>query len=164
MRTIDYDLSDYTKHITSAYLCSQCGVCEMIACDFILLSPKKIYAEYRKLLAKKGIKNPHSKKLEKVNSTYEDRKVSIPMVMKKLGLAKYYQEIPYLGKQEVDQVKIALNKHIGVPAKPIISLGQKVKYGEVIAKSPDDKLGSVYHASISGKVIDVSNEMIEIRK
>ena len=34
---------------------------------------------------------------------------------------------------------------------------------EVIAESPHDKLGSVYHASIDGVATEVTDEYIEIR-
>jgi Na+-translocating ferredoxin:NAD+ oxidoreductase RnfC subunit len=162
MRTIDYNQSEPTEHITSAFLCSQCGVCELVACDFMLLSPRKVYAEYKKLLIAKGIKNPHMRSDIHVIPELEYRKVSIPTVIKKLGISEYVGVTPSMGFQAMDRVKIPLNRHTGAPAMPKVVPGEKVRVGDVIASSPLDKLGAIYHASIGGKVVEVSEEWIEI--
>jgi len=162
MRTIDYNQAEPTKHITSAFLCSQCGVCELIACDFMLLSPRKIYAAYRKELVTKGMKNPHSRKISEVRSQFENTKIAIPMVMKKLGIKKYDVPMPYDGIKQVKRVRIPISRHAGAPAKPVVALGHKVKMCDVIAASPEDKLGSIVHASIPGKVTEITKQWIEI--
>jgi len=162
MRTIDYNQSDPTEHITSAFLCSQCGLCELVACDFMFLSPRKIYAAYRKELEAKGIKNPHIRKGFNVTSQYENVKVSIPTVKKKLGLTHYAEQLPFNGLQSVGHVRIPVNRHAGAPAKPAVHLKQKVKMCDVIAASPSDKMGSVYHASIAGHVTEITDYWIEI--
>jgi Na+-translocating ferredoxin:NAD+ oxidoreductase RnfC subunit len=163
MRTIDYNQAEPTDHITSAFLCSQCGMCELIACDIMRLSPRKIYAAYRKELVAQGVKNPHTQINLQPNSQYEYRKIAIPTLLKKLDLMRYDGEFPYTGLiGGVQQVRIPLNKHIGVPAIPQVALGQKVKMCDIIAASPKDKLGTIYHASLTGKITDVNNEFIEI--
>lgn len=164
MRTLDYNLATPTANITSAFLCSQCGMCELIACDFMLLSPRKIYAAYRKELVARGIKNPHTRKGFNVREEFAGRKVAIATVLKKTDLEKYYLELPFTGKKEVAYVKIALNKHVGVPAVPQVKRGQKVKMTDVIAETPKDKLGAVYHAPIAGTVGEVTDEYIVIEK
>jgi len=164
MRTIDYNLSEPTDHITSAFLCSQCGVCELIACDFMLLSPRQVYAEYKRLLVSRGIKNPHTRSGISVIPEIEGRKVPLPAIIKKLGLSEYVKDTPSLGYKAVDRVRIPLNRHTGVPAVPGVVPGEKVKMGDVIAASPMDKVGAVYHASIAGKVTEVTPDWIEIRK
>lgn len=163
MRTIDYNQAEPSRHITSAFLCSQCGVCELIACDFMLLSPRKILGAYRKELVKKGIKNPHARTNIAPNSQFETRKIAIPMLLKKLDLVKYDVALSIIkGVQQVKTVRISLNKHAGQPALPQVKIGQKVKMCDIVASSPDDALGAVYHASIEGKITDVNNERIEI--
>lgn len=162
MRTIDYNQAEPKDHITSAFLCSQCGMCELIACDFMLLSPRKIYAAYRKELVARGMKNPHQRTNLQAREAFVDRKIAIPMLMKKLNLTQYNTHLSYNGKIEVPCVRIALNKHAGTPAIPCVSLGQKVRMCDIIAASPEDKIGSVYHASISGKITGITNDTIEI--
>jgi Na+-translocating ferredoxin:NAD+ oxidoreductase RnfC subunit len=162
MRTIDYNLSEPVDHITSTFLCSQCGVCELIACDFMLLSPRQVYAEYKSLLVSRGIKNPHTRSDISIIPEYEYRKVSIPTVIKKLGLSEYVKDTPFCGYKSPGRVRIPLNRHTGVPAMPKVVPGEKVKMGDVIAASPLDKVGAVYHASIAGKVTEVTLDWIEI--
>lgn len=164
MRTIDYNMSDPAHHVTSAFLCSQCGVCELIACDFMLLSPRKIYAEYRKALVAKGVKNPHRREGFQVNETYEYRKVPLTTVIKKLGLSEYVTQTPSTGYKEIDMVRVPLARHAGAPALPKVVVGEQVKTGDVIASSPLDALGAVVHASIGGKITEVNDKYIEIRK
>jgi Na+-translocating ferredoxin:NAD+ oxidoreductase RnfC subunit len=162
MRTIDYNLSEPTDHITSTFLCSQCGVCELVACDFMLLSPRRVYAEYKSLLVSRGVKNPHTRSDISIIHEYESRKVSIPTVIKKLGLSEYVKDTPFCGYKSPARVRIPLNRHTGVPAMPGVVPGEKVKMGDVIAASPLDKVGAVYHASIAGKVTEVTLDWIEI--
>jgi len=164
MRTIDYNLSEPTDHITSAFLCSQCGVCELVACDFMLLSPRQVYAEYKKLLVAKGIKNPHQRSDVSLIPEYEYRKVSIPAIIKKLYLSEYVKDTPLTGYQQVNRVRIPLNRHAGAPALSKVVPGEKVKMGDVIASSPLDKVGAVHHASIAGTVTEITHEWIEISK
>jgi Na+-translocating ferredoxin:NAD+ oxidoreductase RnfC subunit len=162
MRTIDYNLSEPTEHITSAFLCSQCGVCELVACDFMLLSPRQVYAEYKSLLVSRGIKNPHTRSDISIIPGYESRKVPLPTVIKKLGLSEYVKDTPSYGYKPAARVRIPLNRHTGVPAMPNVVPGEKVKMGDVVAASPSDKVGAVYHASIAGKVTEVTLDWIEI--
>lgn len=164
MRTIGYNNAEPKESITSAFLCSQCGMCELIACDFMMLSPRKIYAAYRKELVKRGIKNPHCRTDIKPNSEINNRKIPIDTVMKKLDLTKYAVDTAYMGEIEVKEVRIPLNKHIGQPAIPKVKLGQKVKKCDIIAASKEDGLGSICHASIEGKITDINADWIEITR
>jgi Na+-translocating ferredoxin:NAD+ oxidoreductase RnfC subunit len=162
MRTIDYNLSEPTEHITSAFLCSQCGVCELIACDVMFLSPRKIYSEYLAQLKSKGISNPHKRPVQTVFSEYESRKVPLSTVMKKVDLAQFDINPEHRGYQKMGRVCISLNKHTGEPATPQVARGEMVKMGDIIASSPADGPGAVYHASISGKIDEVAETWIKI--
>lgn len=162
MRTIDYNLSEPTDPITSAFLCSQCGVCELVACDFMMLSPRKIYAEYRKLLMAKGIRNPHRNTVSALPEL-EYRKVPVPLILKKLDLSRFAGSVTALSHQTVSNVRVPLNRHAGAPAMPMVELGQNVAMGDVIAASPEEGLGTVCHASIAGTVTDITAEWIEIQ-
>jgi Na+-translocating ferredoxin:NAD+ oxidoreductase RnfC subunit len=164
MRTIDYNQSEPTQHITSAFLCSQCGVCELLACDFMQISPRKVFAEYKKLLIARGIKNPHHRSELKSIPELEYRKISIPTIIKKLGISQYIKSTPSTGYRTFDRVKVPLNRHTGVPAAPTVKPGQKVRMGDVIAASPLDSIGTIYHAPIAGKITEIAGTWIEICK
>jgi len=53
------------------------------------------------------------------------------------------------------RVVIPLSQHLGAPCKPIVSIGQEVKKGEVIGE-PGGFVSAPVHASVSGKVIAVA--------
>ncbi|MBF0105977.1 MAG: SLBB domain-containing protein [Deltaproteobacteria bacterium] len=164
MRTIDYNISEPAHHVTAAFLCSQCGVCELIACDFMLLSPKKIYAAYKKELISKGVKNPHHKVPERVGSAYEDRKVAIDVLTKKLSLGRYKKEAAYLGFRETGSVRVPITRHVGAGAVPVVKTGARVQKGDVIAVCPEGSLGANYHASMTGVIGEVTQTYIGIAR
>jgi Na+-translocating ferredoxin:NAD+ oxidoreductase RnfC subunit len=60
------------------------------------------------------------------------------------------------------RVAIPLDQHIGAPAQPVVSVGQQVTVGDLIAEIPDGALGANVHASIAGRVAQVSELAIEI--
>jgi len=51
-------------------------------------------------------------------------------------------------------VVIPLSQHIGAPCKPIVSIGQEVKKGEIIGE-PAGFVSSPVHSSVSGKVVAI---------
>lgn len=51
-------------------------------------------------------------------------------------------------------VFIPLAQHIGAPVEPIVSVGDYVKQGEVIAET-DAFVSAKIHASVSGKIVDM---------
>lgn len=162
MRTVDYNMAEETEHMTSAFLCSQCGMCEMVSCDVMNLSPRRIYAEYRKQLISKGVKSPHGRKDFGVREGYKNTKVSTATVLKKIGMSGYIAKPDYVGEIDVAKVKIPIAKHTGSPAVATVKQGQKVKMCDMVAMSPPDKLGTVYHASISGVVTAINEKFVEI--
>ena len=60
------------------------------------------------------------------------------------------------------QVAIPLKQHVGVPAEPLVKAGHRVEAGQVIAVPPPDKLGAAVHASIPGRVTEVTKTEIVI--
>ena len=64
--------------------------------------------------------------------------------------------------EPVKVVKIKLSQHIGVPSMPCVSVGDEVKVGDVIAGAAEKGLGVNIHASISGRVTDITQRYIKI--
>ncbi len=52
------------------------------------------------------------------------------------------------------KVVIPLAQHIGAPCKPLVSIGQEIKKGELIG-SPEGFVSAPVHSSVSGKVIAI---------
>ena len=63
---------------------------------------------------------------------------------------------------DCSDVKIPLKMHIGGPDKALVTAGQQVTKGQLIAEP--EGMGARIHASIDGTVVSVTEEFIEIRK
>jgi Na+-translocating ferredoxin:NAD+ oxidoreductase RnfC subunit len=62
------------------------------------------------------------------------------------------------------EVTLLLSQHIGAVAMPVVSIGQSVKQGELVAAIPAGAaLGANLHASIDG-VVTAVNAAITIQK
>ncbi len=72
---------------------------------------------------------------------------------KKISAGKHIEKLP-LPKM----VSIPISQHIGAPAKPVVENKQKVKAGQVIAKSTGFVSANI-HASISGTVFKIDKVM-----
>ncbi|MBI4823392.1 MAG: electron transport complex subunit RsxC [Nitrospirae bacterium] len=67
---------------------------------------------------------------------------------------KLSAESPIQPTKPPQRVVIPLSQHTGAPAKPIVSIGQEVKKGEVIG-NPEGFVSATVHSSVSGKVIGI---------
>jgi Na+-translocating ferredoxin:NAD+ oxidoreductase RnfC subunit len=55
-----------------------------------------------------------------------------------------------------------LRQHTGIPAEPVVSVGQKVSAGDLVAEIPGKALGAPIHASISGVIGEINSDSIVI--
>jgi Na+-translocating ferredoxin:NAD+ oxidoreductase RnfC subunit len=81
--------------------------------------------------------------------------------MKRLGVTEY-DHPPEFASVNIrpKTVEIPLTQHTGVPAKPIVRVGQQVKAGECVGEIPDGQLGARVHASIDGVVRNVGAAIV----
>ncbi|MEG6585364.1 SLBB domain-containing protein [Dendrosporobacter sp. 1207_IL3150] len=148
--------------ITRAFLCSECGACDTFGCT-MGLSPRRVNAELKSQLSKAGIKNPHKNIPLSVKQQREYRRIPTKRLIARLGLTQYDVKAPLTLEQvSTQEVWLPLSQHIGAAAVSIVKVGDSVKRGDVIAEIPEGALGAKLHASISGKVIAV-NDQIGIR-
>jgi len=146
----------------NTFFCSQCGLCEMYACEQSL-SPQTLINECKTQLRNNGIGMPKGIELSKGDNLRKERQISIERLTSRLGLSKYNVSAP-LNLQEVvtKQVKIKLSQHIGAPSVPIVKKGTFVEEGQLIAKAKENSLSVPCHASINGVVLDVNEKYIII--
>ncbi|MBQ0072357.1 MAG: RnfABCDGE type electron transport complex subunit C [Spirochaetales bacterium] len=62
-----------------------------------------------------------------------------------------------------ESVTIPMQMHSGVPAVPVVAVGDHVYIGQLIAKEGEGRVSSPIHASISGTVSAVSEKAISIK-
>ncbi|MFR1905954.1 MAG: SLBB domain-containing protein [Clostridium neonatale] len=108
------------KSSLNTFFCSQCGICEMYACEQSL-SPQTLISECKTQLRNNGIAAPKDIKLSKMNELRKARMISVERLTARLGLSKYDRAAP-LSIEEIStkQVKIKLSQHIGVPSIPVV--------------------------------------------
>lgn len=150
--------------ISEAMLCCQCGVCEQIACSFDL-SPNKIYARIRDAAKNAGLKFDFSGKTAD-DSLFDFRKVPTQAYAKKMDLDRYIVTTEYeaFGAYLPDTVTIPLRQHIGAPAAPVVKKGDAVSAGTLIGAIPEGALGAAVHASVDGKIVEITDVNIVIRR
>ena len=85
-------------------------------------------------------------------------------LMARLGLTRYDKNAPLDETLvSVPKVRILLSQHIGAPAQAIVKAGDQVERGQMIG-APANGLSVGIHASITGKVTEVTDRYIVIAK
>ena len=158
----NHDFRDMNPYINASF-CSSCGVCEMYACPQSL-APRTLLADMKGGLRQAGIRPPQGVQPVPVKESREYRKVPEERLMARLGLTKYDKDAPMDETLvEIPKVKILLSQHIGAPAKAIDKVGDQVTRGQMIAE-PAQGLSVGIHATISGKVTEVTDRWIVVAK
>jgi Na+-translocating ferredoxin:NAD+ oxidoreductase RnfC subunit len=147
--------------VRSAALCCECGICELVACP-MELQPRRINALLRKRLSAEGIRYPKGLGQKKTHPFIEMRKVPTGRAAARAGVYKYQKrKIDAFAEARPESVVLPMTQHVGSPCKPLLPDGADVSRGQLIAASPEGKLGSSVHASIDGK-IEILHDAIRI--
>ncbi|HDS08908.1 MAG TPA: hypothetical protein ENN73_01660 [Firmicutes bacterium] len=156
-------VSIFKEMDTRAFLCCECGLCEVYACP-LDLSPRLVARQLKARLLSEGIMSTHNVQPVAVHSTREFRQIPSGRLIMKAHLAKYRYEPEYLMNLIIpDSVTVFLKQHIGVSAKPMVNIGDGVKAGQMIGKIGKDDLGADVHSPITGKVIEADKVKIKIK-
>lgn len=146
--------------LKEALICCECGICELYACP-MGLSPRTINTYLKNEFRKNGIKYEKQQGQVTAKEMREYRKIPVQRLISRLDLTQYQQrsiEGPF--ETETAQVRIPLSQHIGKPASPIVSVGEKVCRGQLIGQIQFEEFGANIHASIDGKVCEVSDAVV----
>lgn len=151
----------WNKH---ALLCCGCGLCTLYACPEMLYPREACERGIEDLRAIGKGKWEGPEQVE-VHPMKDSRRIPLKHLMHRIGVSEYearaaYEEIRF----EPQIVRIPLKQHIGTPATPVVKSGEMVEKGQLIGDIAPDKLGAKTHASISGKVQEVSEQAIIIER
>lgn len=143
--------------IRSAALCSECGLCEVYACP-MQLSPRRVNAYIKRRLAQEKIRYPQGQESTVPSTERSMRKAPTLRVAARAGVYElaHAKTVKFL-EVSADKVRLPLKQSIGAPSRPVVSVGDTVSEGQLIAAIPDGALGSALHASIAGRVTEVSD-------
>lgn len=161
MRSLGFTATGEAVWNQFADLCCSCGLCSLYSCPEDLY-PREACDQGKKFMKDSGIRYEQTKPL-RVHPMKEGRRVPMKNLMKKLNLLDYDVDTPFVNESfEPKYVKILLKQHVGNPAKPIVKLNDNVEKGQLIADIEINRLGAKIHASISGKVTEITSEYITI--
>lgn len=141
-----------------AFSCSSCGVCDKIACCQGL-SPRSVFASVKTELVQAGIKPP--KREITPLSQREYRRVPTGRIVRRMGLDKYDRNDFFFLEISPDSVTINVKQHIGKAYPVAVRVGDCVKRGDVLV-TDDGGLGAVVHASIDGRISQITERAVSI--
>jgi Na+-translocating ferredoxin:NAD+ oxidoreductase RnfC subunit len=165
MRLAAYDPAcENTAAATQAFLCCECGLCEL-AC-VMGLQPWRLNRELKKRLGELGVKNPHRGEPAAVNPFRAWRQYPISKLVRLTGLSEYERLAAPLKDYpgQVTAVRLPLKQHLGDPGRPSVKLGESVARGQLVAAPAEGAIGANIHASIAGRVVDLDQTSLVIRK
>ncbi len=138
-----------------AQYCCECNVCTLIACPEGL-DPKSICVDAKQTLRENNLSRTAAELemlFRPVHPVRKGREVPIPKVYQRLDIKKYDRHAKFLKTESnFKKAVIPMNSHVGAPASPQVSTGQKVKKGDLLANVAEADLGCPVHASVDGAV------------
>jgi Na+-translocating ferredoxin:NAD+ oxidoreductase RnfC subunit len=159
MRSLSFTATGAELWNQWAQLCCACGLCTFYSCPEDLY-PKEACDKAKDDLRSRGIPWNGNREVG-IHPIYNGRHVPLKQLIGKLGVSEYDKPAHFVEKKCAPaRVRLPLRQHGGVPAKSIVSSGQRVTKGEVVAEVPDGKLGARIHATIEGKVKLAVDEII----
>lgn len=143
-----------------ALLCCECGICELYSCP-MGLSPRLVNTYVKKLLGEKGIRPQKGSSNISSREMIEYRKIPTERLMGRMDVLPYNnQKIEDVKEVNPTRVGIYLHQHIGRSAKALVSVGDKVVKGQKIAMVDKTDMGANIHATIDGRVLEISDKII----
>lgn len=161
MRISSYTIDENIGQ-TTALLCCQCNLCEYFSCP-AGLHPRLNNLRFRGEVTEKKLRYERKTETYQTRPSREYSKVPSKRLVARLGLKEYDCKAPMSDVDlHVENVHIALGQCVGAPCEPIVAVGDHVEAGQMIGQIPEGKLGAPIHASISGNVLSITDQYIEI--
>lgn len=162
MRAVAQGDGKLLGEINGIFSCCDCGICTYYACNFGL-SPSRMMQRLKAAYMAEGVK-PKKEVRYEVDGGISNKRVPVSRMIQRLGIGEYDVPAPLQAEvMDVREVVIPLKMHIGAPAVPKVSKGDTVCTGDVIAEIRENALGARVHASISGKIADVTDSAVVIK-
>lgn len=152
----------YKHFLAMAYLCCHCDLCRVWGCP-VNLAPGAVMLDLKAKLRAANIPNPYTARTCTLRDIRNGRAPSVKSLTKRLGLLPYDVPAPIeTHTQKVNEAKVSLNQHIGSPCVPIVRVGDRVQEGQIIGTVDEAQLGVPIHASIRGRIEQITKGYIHI--
>lgn len=159
MRSLVFSMVGEANTIGTQFCC-ECNLCTMMACPEDL-DPKNVCTQNKRRILKEGKRWEVEAEAIRAELHLPNRRVPIGRLIRKLGLSVFENKGPLVeDSPEAGRVVLPLKQHAGAPAAPAVKAGDQVRAGDVIARPAAGQLGAVLHASIDGRVTEVSDSVV----
>lgn len=163
IRALAYKKDLPTEHLTSAFLCCSCGICNIHACP-ASLNPKALYQSIRREFARQKLQNPLRNQIKAVHPDREGRKLSVTRLAQRTGVIQYQcklEQRPVAFFPDTVRIKISISQG-AQPVIPIVRTNERVKKGQIICRPKTIGSDIFIHASMSGTVTRIDSHYITI--
>jgi Na+-translocating ferredoxin:NAD+ oxidoreductase RnfC subunit len=161
MRSVGTDT--HPSDLLDALLCCECGICELFSCP-MGLSPRRMNIYVKGMLRAEGARITD----QTIHTGYQEsrpyRKIAQSRLIERLKLSAYPTHIDQCQVYEPDKVIIGMRHGVGKQSEPRVAVGDQVKAGDVIGGVDFADPGCLVHASIDGRVTEVTLDHVRIER
>lgn len=160
VRAVNYQQAATPQLLLTALTCSECNVCESVACP-VGISPMRINRMLKREL--RALNHRYDGPLNPEDEMAKYRLIPVKRLITKLGLSDWYHDAPLAETDyPTDKTTLLLRQHIGASAIPCVQQGEHVVRGQCVADVPSGALGAPVHASIDGIVSEITEQSITV--
>ncbi|MFP2308438.1 cobalamin reductase PduS [Citrobacter braakii] len=160
VRAVNYQQAATPQLLLTALTCSECNVCESVACP-VGISPMRINRMLKREL--RALNHRYEGPLNPEDEMAKYRLIPVKRLITKLGLSDWYHDAPLTETDfPTDKTTLLLRQHIGASAIPCVQQGEHVVRGQCVADVPSGVLGAPVHASIDGIVSEITEQSITV--
>lgn len=160
VRAVNYQQAATPQLLLTALTCSECNVCESVACP-VGISPMRINRMLKREL--RALNHRYEGPLNPEDEMAKYRLIPVKRLITKLGLSDWYHDAPLAETDyPTDKTTLLLRQHIGASAIPCVQQGEHIVRGQCVADVPSGALGAPVHASIDGIVSEITEQSITV--
>ncbi|HCT4952236.1 TPA: SLBB domain-containing protein [Citrobacter freundii] len=160
VRAVNYQQAATPQLLLTALTCSECNVCESVACP-VGISPMRINRMLKREL--RALNHRYEGPLNPEDEMAKYRLIPVKRLITKLGLSDWYHDAPLAETDySTDKTTLLLRQHIGASAIPCVEQGECVVRGQCVADVSSGALGAPVHASIDGIVSEITEQSITV--
>ncbi|WP_196210268.1 cobalamin reductase PduS [Citrobacter sp. Res13-Sevr-PEB04-36] len=160
VRAVNYQQAATPQLLLTALTCSECNVCESVACP-VGISPMRINRMLKREL--RALNHRYEGPLNPQDEMAKYRLIPVKRLITKLGLSDWYHDAPLdQTDHPTETTTLLLRQHIGASTIPCVQKGERVTRGQCVADVPAGALGAPIHASIDGIVSEITDQSITV--